>query len=394
MSTLLFTPATWRGVTLPNRIMISPMCQYWANEGFSTDWHAAYAAKVAQGGAGTVMMEVSVVEKRGRGTYGDLGIWDDAHIPGLRQLATLIEAAGSVPAIQIGHAGRKAAAQRPWDGNGPLTEKDERERNELRWVGVAASAIPVDPRWTPPRPATKEDLDAIEKAFAAAAHRAVAAGYRMVEIHMAHGYLLNSFLSPLSNQRTDAYGGSLENRMRFPLRVTRAVREAIGPNVILSVRLSCVDGIEGGWMIEDSVVMARQLKALGVDFVDCSSGGIQGSATNPAGRLAVPRGPGFQVPFAERIRREADIPTIAVGLITEAAHAESILQEGKADLIAIGRQALYEPNWPLHAAAALGEDTRWDRWPVQHGWWLARRAGQPPNGQPAAPTASGLPKDH
>ena len=392
MSTLLFAPTTWRGVTLPNRILISPMCQYWENEGFSTDWHLAYAAKVAQGGAGTVMMEVSVVEKRGRGTYGDLGIWDDAHIPGLRALATLIETAGAVPAIQIGHAGRKAAAQRPWDGNGPLTERDERERNELRWVGIGASALPVDPRWTPPKPATLEDLDDIERAFAAAAQRAVSAGYRMVEIHMAHGYLLNSFLSPLSNHRSDDYGGSLDNRMRFPLRVARAVRDAVGPEVILSVRLSCVDGLEGGWMLDDSVVLARKLKTLGVDFIDCSSGGIQGSATNPAGRIAVPRGPGFQVPFAERIRRDADIPTIAVGLITDPQQAETILQQGQADLIAIGRQALFEPNWPLHAAQALGEDGSWDRWPVQHGWWLARRAGQAPNPQPSAATASGQPR--
>lgn len=372
----LFTPYRLRSITLPNRIMISPMCQYSAHEGFANDWHTGYLSKMAQGGAGCVMVEVSVVEKRGRGTYGDLGIWDDAHIAGLRGLVTLMEQHGTVPAIQIGHAGRKVSAQRPWDGNGPLGPRDARERGEMPWVGLGASPLPVDERWVPPREATHADLDTMVESFRQGARRAVQAGFRLVELHMAHGYLLNSFLSPIANQRTDEYGGSLENRMRFPLRVAQAVREALDAAIPMSVRLSSVDGLEGGWTIEDSIVFSRRLKTLGVDIIDCSSGGIAGPAT--AARTAIPRGPGYQVPFAEAIRREAGIPTIAVGLITEPAHAESILNEGKADVIAIGRQALQEPNWPLNAALALGVDKGFERWPAQYGWWLARRAGIAP----------------
>jgi len=232
----------------------------------------------------------------------------------------------------------------------------------------------------PPREATEADLDTMVESFRQGARRAVQAGFKLVELHMAHGYLLNSFLSPIANQRTDAYGGSLENRMRFPLRVAQAVREGIGEALPMSVRLSSVDGLEGGWTIEDSIVFSRRLKALGVDIIDCSSGGIAGPAT--AARTAIPRGPGYQVPFADAIRREAGIPTIAVGLITEATHAESILNEGKADIIAIGRQALQEPNWALNAALALGEDKEFQRWPAQYGWWLARRAGIAPPAWP------------
>jgi 2,4-dienoyl-CoA reductase-like NADH-dependent reductase (Old Yellow Enzyme family) len=376
----LFTPYELRGMRMPNRIMISPMCQYAAHEGFATDWHTGYISKVSFGGAGCVMVEVSVVEKRGRGTYGDLGIWDDAHISGLRALATLIETAGAVPAIQIGHAGRKVSAQRPWDGNGPLGQRDARERSELPWVGVGASPIPVDDRWVPPREATEADIDAFVEAFRQGARRAVQAGFKFVELHMAHGYLLNSFLSPIANQRTDAYGGSRENRMRFPLRAAAAVREALGQDIPMSVRLSSVDGLEGGWTLDDSIAFSRELKAIGADIIDCSSGGITGPAT--AARVAIPRGPGYQVPFADAIRKEVGIPTIAVGLITDPAHAESILNEGKADIIAIGRQALQDPNWPLNAALALGVDPEFNKWPVQHGWWLARRAGIPPAAWP------------
>jgi 2,4-dienoyl-CoA reductase-like NADH-dependent reductase (Old Yellow Enzyme family) len=376
----LFTPFALRSVTLPNRIMISPMCQYSAHEGFANEWHTAYITKVSQGRPGCVMVEVSVVEKRGRGTYGDLGIWEDGHIAGMRALATIIESYGAVPAIQIGHAGRKVSAQRPWEGNGPLGPRDARERGELPWVGVGASSLPVDERWVPPREATEADLDTMVEAFRHGARRAVQAGFKLVELHMAHGYLLNSFLSPIANQRTDAYGGSLENRMRFPLRVSQAVREALGAELPMSVRLSAVDGLEGGWTIEDSIAFSHKLKALGVDIIDCSSGGIAGPAT--AARVAVPRGPGYQVPFADAIRRAVNIPTIAVGLITEPAHAESILNEGKADIIAIGRQALQDPNWPLNAALALGVDPQFDRWPAQYGWWLARRAGIPPAAWP------------
>ena len=371
----LFSPFKVRGAHLSNRIVISPMCQYSALEGVASDWHTIHIGKMAQGGAGAVFLEASAVEKRGRITYGDLGIWDDAQVPGLRALATTIESYGAVPGIQLAHAGRKASSQRPWHGNAALTEADERDRIEMRWPTVAASAVPMDTNWHTPRALTADELEGIAAAFERGARRAVAAGFRLVELHMAHGYLMHTFLSPLSNRREDRYGGSLENRMRFPLAVAARVREALGPDVAMSVRISSVDGVEGGWMIEDSVAFARQLKAAGVDLIDCSSGGIAGPATAATGKYAVKRYPGFQVPFAETVRRDAGIGTIAVGLIVEAEQAEAIIAGGQADLVALARQALYEPNWPLHAALALGVEKPFEKWPVQYGWWLARRTG-------------------
>ncbi len=371
----LFTAFELRGVRLPNRIVISPMCQYSALEGVPSAWHTVHIGKLAAGGAGTVMLEATAVEKRGRITYGDLGLWEDAQLRALRALATLVESYGAVPAIQLAHAGRKASSQRPWHGNGALTEDDERARLEMRWPTVAASAVPIDEGWHVPAELGEPDLAAIRDAFARAARRAVAAGFRLVELHMAHGYLMHTFLSPLSNRRGDAYGGSLENRMRFPLQVAEQVREALGTSVAMSVRISSVDGAEGGWTLEDSVALARRLRAIGVDLVDCSSGGIAGPATAATSKFAVKRYPGFQVPFAEAIRAQAGIATMAVGLITEPTHAEQIVAQHQADLVAIGRQALHEPNWPLHAALALGVDPGYARWPEQYGWWLARRAG-------------------
>jgi 2,4-dienoyl-CoA reductase-like NADH-dependent reductase (Old Yellow Enzyme family) len=371
----LFSPLELRGVRLPNRVMISPMCQYSGHEGMPSTWHTVHLGKLAQGGAGCVMLEATAVEKRGRITLGDLGLWDDGFLPGLGALAALIAAHGSVPAIQIGHAGRKASSQRPWHGNGPLTEADVQARLEMPWPTVAPSAVPMDTHWPVPRALSVEEIDALVQAFAAAAWRAKQAGFRLIELHMAHGYLLHSFLSPLSNRREDRYGGPLQNRLRLPLAIAQAVRAAVGEDVALSARLSTVDGIEGGWMIEDSVVLARALKAAGIDLIDCSSGGIAGPATAATGKHAVKRYPGFQVPFADTIRREAEVPTIAVGLITEAEQAEAVVAEGRADIVAIGRQALYEPNWPLHTAMALGVDPGFERWSPQYGWWLARRTG-------------------
>lgn len=381
---VLFSPLQSRAVTLPNRIAISPMCQYSAHDGFASDWHAQHVARMAGGGAGLVILEATAVEKRGCGTAGDLGIWDDAHVPRLRALATQIEAAGAVPAIQLTHAGRKAGAQRPWHGNGPLGPDDERLRGELPWRGLAPSALPIDERWPVPQALAAQDVPALIESYVRATRRAVSAGFRMVELHAAHGYLLHTFLSPLSNHREDAFGGGLEGRMRLPLMVAQAVRDALGPQLPMSVRISAVDGLEGGWSLDDSVAFAQRLREVGVDFVDCSSGGIAGPATAATDRFAVKRYPGFQVPFAERVRRDAGIATIAVGLITEPEQAEAIVAEGRADLVAIGRQALFEPNWPLHAALALGVDPGYARWPAQYGWWLARRTGLAPAGGGAA----------
>ncbi len=355
-----------------NRLVVSPMCQYSARDGYVNDWHLVHLGKFAQGGAGIVFMEATAVESRGRITHGDTGIWDDAHVPGLKRIVQFLRSQGAVPALQLAHAGRKASMARPWYGNGPLTRADL-ERGEQPWPIVAPTAKPVDEGWLKPHVLEKSELEQILAAFYEASLRAERAGFGVLEVHAAHGYLLHSFLSPISNDRRDEYGGTLENRMRFPLRVVRAVREAWPREKPLFVRVSSIDDVEGGWSLDDTVALAKRLKQLGVDVVDCSSGGISGSAT-AATKTLLPRVPGFQLPFSARVRRDADIATMAVGLILTAEQAEEALQARRADLIAIGREALYDPNWPLRAAQALDADPQMERWPVQYGWWLTRRA--------------------
>jgi len=371
MTAQLFQPIQLRAVKARNRVVVSPMCQYSANDGHVTDWHLVHLGKFAQGGAGIVFVEATAVEARGRITHGDTGIWDDAHVAGLARIAAFVRSQGALPALQLAHAGRKASMARPWYGNGPLTQADT-ERGEKAWPIVAPADNPLDDGWLKPHPLSKGELGEVRDAFVAAARRADQAGFDVIEVHAAHGYLLHTFLSPISNTRTDEYGGSRENRMRFPLEVVRAVREAWPKTKPLFVRVSSVDDVEGGWSIDDTLAFAQELKKLGVDVVDCSSGGISGSAT-AATRMLLPRVPGFQLPFSERIRKEAAIQTMAVGLILTPQQAEEALQAGRADLIAIGREALYDPNWPLHAAQALGADAGMERWPVQYGWWLTRR---------------------
>jgi 2,4-dienoyl-CoA reductase-like NADH-dependent reductase (Old Yellow Enzyme family) len=368
---LLFQPIELRGVRLRNRIVISPMCQYSAQDGQVSDWHLVHLGKFAQGGAGAVFVEATAVEKRGRITHGDTGIWDDAHIPGLKKIAEFVRSQGAAPALQLAHAGRKASMARPWYGNGPLTQADF-DRGDRPWSTVAPTEQPIDSGWITPRAFKEGDFQTVLNAYRNAVRRAVAAGFDILEIHAAHGYLLHTFLSPLSNTRADSYGGSLEHRMRFPLEVVTEVRKAWPAGKPLFVRTSSIDDVEGGWRIEDTVVFAKQLKDAGVDVVDCSSGGIQGSAT-AATRMLVQRVPGFQLPFAERVRKEAGIKTMAVGLILTPQQAEEALQAGRADLIAIGREALFNPNWPHHAALALGVDPEFAQWPEQYGWWLTRR---------------------
>jgi 2,4-dienoyl-CoA reductase-like NADH-dependent reductase (Old Yellow Enzyme family) len=365
----LFTPFALRSIETRNRIAISPMCQYSAEDGIADDWHFVHLGKFAQGGAGIVFVEATAVEARGRITHGDLGIWSEAQVPPLRRIAHFVKAQGAVPAIQLAHAGRKASMQRPWHGNGPMSEADT-ARGEDAWPIVAPSAIPLDRGWLVPTELSISDLHALKEAWRRAAERALSAGFEIVEIHSAHGYLLHEFLSPLSNRRTDAYGGDFEGRTRFPLEIAEIVRTTWPKDKAVFVRVSAVDGIDGGWTLEETVAFARELKARGVDLIDCSSGGIAGSAT--AGRAA-PTTVGFQVPFAERVRREVGIPTMAVGLIVDAKQAEEVIQAGKADLIALAREALFDPNWPLHAAYALGLDKDFGHWPVQYGWWLNRR---------------------
>ena len=368
---VLFTPIALREVKLRNRIAISPMCQYSAKDGVANDWHFAHLARFALGGAGLIFVEATAVRREGRITHGDLGLWEDAQIAPLRRIAEFLKAEGAVPAIQLGHAGRKASMQRPWHGNGPLDANDS-ARGEEVWPIVAPSPLPMDEGWLVPHALDRGEMATLREDFRRATLRAVDAGFEAVEIHGAHGYLLQSFLSPIGNRRNDAYGGDRAGRMRFPLEVVETVRAAWPKERPLFFRVSAVDGLEGGWTLDDTVALAQELKARGIDVVDCSSGGIAGSAT----AARIPRSPGFQLPFAERVRWEAGIKTMAVGLILEAHQAEAALEAGQADLIAIGREALYDPNWPLHAERALtGEAGMFDfsHWPVQAGWWLERR---------------------
>ncbi len=368
---MLFDEIRIRDVRLRNRIVVSPMCQYSAQDGHVADWHLVHLGKFAQGGAAAVFVEATAVEKRGRITHGDTGIWDDAHIAGLQRIAAFVKSQGAVPAIQLAHAGRKASMARPWHGNGPLTQEDL-QRGDKPWGIVAPTDAAIGEEWLRPRAFEKGDFQVLLNAYRNAVRRAHAAGFEILELHAAHGYLLHTFLSPISNTRKDEYGGSLENRMRFPLEVAKEVRNAWPAGKPLFMRVSSIDDVEGGWGVDDTVLFSRQLKAIGVDVVDCSSGGILGSAT-AATKTILQRVPGFQIPFAERVKREAGLMTMAVGLILTPQQAEEALQAGRADLIAIGREALYDPNWPLHAALALGADPEFAQWPQQYGWWLTRR---------------------
>ncbi len=365
---LLFEPLKLRGITLKNRIVISPMCQYSAVEGLASDWHFAHLARFALGGAGLVFTEATAVERDGRITHGDLGLWSDAHIEPLKRIATFLKSNGAVPAIQLAHAGRKASMQRPWHGNGPLDDSD-RARGEDVWPVSAPSAMPMDTGWLTPHALSMEEIARLRRSWIAATRRALDAGFEVLEVHGAHGYLLHEFLSPLSNQRDDAYGGSFDNRIRLALEIVADVRTVWPADKPLFFRVSSVDGVDGGWTIEDSVALARRLAPLGVDVMDCSSGGLLGSAT----AARVKRFPGFQVPYAAAIRRDADVPVMTVGLILDPNQAEEILRKGEADLIAIGREALHNPQWPLHAEEALGIDNQYASWPVQTGWWLDKR---------------------
>jgi len=368
---MLFEDIQIREIRIRNRIVVSPMCQYSAQDGHVTDWHLVHLGKFAQGGAGVVFVEATAVEKRGRITHGDTGIWDDAHIAGLKRISEFVRSQGSVPGIQLAHAGRKASMARPWYGNAPLTQADF-ERGDRPWSIVAPCDVAIGESWIKPRPFEKGDFQVVLNAYRQAVRRAHAAGFDILEIHAAHGYLLHTFLSPLSNTRRDEYGGALENRMRFPLEVAREVRNAWPTSKPLFMRVSSIDDVEGGWSIEDTIAFAKELKAIGVDVIDCSSGGILGPAI-AATRTLVQRVPGFQIPFAEKVKKEAGWMTMAVGLILTPQMAEEALQSGAADLIAVGREALYDPNWPLHAAIALGVDPEFQHWPVQYGWWLTRR---------------------
>jgi 2,4-dienoyl-CoA reductase-like NADH-dependent reductase (Old Yellow Enzyme family) len=329
-----------------------------------------HLSQFALGGFGTVCVEATAVTEQGRITYGDVGVWSNAHVPPLGRIARLLRAHGAVPAIQLAHSGRKGSSQRPWHGMEALTEADAQARSERAWTTVGPVSEAMAAGWHVPHALSVDEIRALIAAWRDAARRVRDAGFDIVELHCAHGYLNHQFLSPLINKRNDSYGGDRAGRMRFPLEVAEAVRAEWPADKPVFVRISAVDGMEGGWEIEDSIAFAKDLKARGIDAIDCSSGGVVGSATT----RAVPRALGFQVAFAEKIRNDAAMATIAVGLILSGTQAEQIVQSGKADLVAVAREALYDPYWPRHAARELGADGgAYAAWPYQYGWWLDKR---------------------
>ena len=346
----LFSPLKIREIELRNRIAVSPMCMYNSKEGFANDWHLVHLGSRAVGGAGLIICEATAVSPEGRITPSDLGIWQDEHIEGLRRITAFIEEQGTVPGIQLAHAGRKASHSSPWTG-GKLVPAEEGG-----WETVAPSAIPFAEGEPAPMALDKAGIEKVLADFKAAARRALTAGFKVAEIHAAHGYLIQEFLSPLSNKRTDEYGGSFENRIRLLQEVIQQVRTVWPEGYPLFLRISATDWTEGGWTDDDSVALAAALKDRGVDLIDCSSGGNVAKAK-------IPVEPGYQVPFAERIRRETGMATGAVGLITEPKLAEAIVVSGKADLVLLGRQELRDPYFPLHAAQVLGAEVEW---PVQY----------------------------
>jgi len=340
--TALFDPITIKSITFRNRVGVAPMCQYSAVDGLPNDWHMVHLGARAQGGASVVISEATAVVARGRISPSDAGIWSDAHVEAWSPITRFIESQGAVPGIQIAHAGRKASTQKPWEGHSGISD------DLGGWEPVAPSAVAFDPSYRLPHALTKEEIAVEIRAFADAARRSLEAGFKVIEVHGAHGYLMHEFLSPLANKRDDEYGGSFENRIRFALETTRAVRAVWPDELPLFVRLSSTDWVEGGWDLEQSIELSKLLKEEGVDLIDCSSGGI-------APGIKIDAKPGYQVPFAEAVRRKAGIATGAVGLITEADQADSIIRDGQADMVFLARELLRDPYWPFHAAAKLGQ---------------------------------------
>lgn len=349
---LLLEPYTLRQLTLRNRIVVSPMCQYSCADGLANDWHLVHLGSRAVGGAGLIFTEAAAVTQDGRITPEDLGLWNDEQIEPLQRITRFINAQGAVAGIQLSHAGRKASTWRPW-----VSQSGAIPADQGGWSTWGPSEIAFDPTYTLPTPLDEAQINDIIKAFVDAAKRALTAGFKVVEIHAAHGYLLHQFLSPLSNQRQDQYGGSFENRIRLTLEITKAVREVWPADLPLFVRVSATDWVEGGWNADETVELAKRLKALGVDLMDVSSGGS-------APKAEIPVGPGYQTEFAGRVRKEADIPSGAVGMITEPTQADTILRTGQADLIFLARELLRDPYWPLRADEHLGG--RQATWPAQY----------------------------
>ena len=346
----LFTSLSIKSIRFKNRIAISPMCQYSAKDGFANAWHLVHLGSRAIGGAGLIMQEATAVSEHGRISYGDAGIYNDAHIEKWKEITTFIHDNGAIAGIQLAHAGRKASCELPWNGGNHMSPK------QGGWETIAPSSLPFINGNSLPKALNEVEIKKVIAEFKEAALRSLHAGYKVIELHAAHGYLINEFLSPLSNHRTDSYGGSFENRTRLLLEIVGAVKEVWPEEFPLFVRLSITDWVEGGWNELESIKLATILKASGVDLIDCSSGGLVPSAK-------IPIGPGYQVPFAEHLKIETGILTATVGLITEANQAETILEQGQADLVFLGRESLRDPYFPMHAAQLLGDDTEW---PLQY----------------------------
>lgn len=370
----LFSPLVIRGVTLPNRIAVSPLCMYSAENGFAQPFHFAHLSTFARGKAGLVFTEATAITPEGRITPNCLGIWTDEHADAITPIVDFISSMGAVPGIQLAHAGRKGSSQAPFKGAKPIPVD-----HSDGWQCVAPSATPVAPGFPVPTELSISDIEDLVNAFAAAAKRSVNCGFKVIELHGAHGYLMNSFLSPLSNQRTDKYGGDIKGRMRFPVEVASAVRKTVGENIPLFFRISAVDSVEGGWNMDDSVTLAIELGKAGIDVVDCSAGGIYGGPSFRVSDEGKPltkssaRAPGFQVPYAERIKKETSLQSMAVGVIIDPHQAEEIIKQGQADIVALGREIMYNPFWPLHAAQTLGVDPDFELWPPQYKWAVDRR---------------------
>ena len=367
--TTLFSPIILGEITFKNRIAVSPMSQYRAVDGYANDWHMVHLGRFAMGGAGLIYAEATAVERDGRRTHGDLGLWDDAQIEGLKPITKFISGEGAIPGIQLGHAGRKASERRPWHGETPVDEQDAADRDEAPWPACAPSPIPYAEGWPAPDEMTEEDILRVIQSFGQAARRADTAGFKIIEVYAAHGFLVHQFLSPIANQRQDRWGGSPENRRRFAVEVARAIRANWPRGYPLAFRLSATDWVDGGLEVEETVQTARALKAVGVDMIDCSTGGI-GGKDRPR-RMVIEQG--FQAPFAGQVRQQAGMATMAVGFLWDAAFCEKIVSSGQADMVALARELLDDPNWPLHAAAALGQGDGHALWPIEAGWWLMKR---------------------
>ena len=365
----LFSPFSLRDVTFKNRIAVSPMSQYRAVDGYSNDWHMVHLGRFAIGGAGLVYAEATAVTRDGRRTHGDLGLWADDQIDGLSKISGFLSAEGTVPGIQLGHAGRKASERRPWHNETPVDQEDINERGEAPWPAIAPSAIPYAEGWPAPQEMTSADIENCIDAFGAAAARSQQAGFKIIEVYAAHGFLVHQFLSPIANQRTDQWGGSLENRLRFGVEVARCIRANWPDELPLAFRLSATDWLDGGLEIEDTITICSELKKAGVDMIDVSTGGV-GGKERPR-RMEIKQG--FQTPFAGDVRKAAEIATMGVGFIWDAEYCEQLVADSTLDMVALGRELLANPNWPLQAAQTLGLNENHEMAPVEAGWWLMKR---------------------